>query len=92
MTGASEFLTGPVSCFATHDGIPPASAPHGADSRRRYADQFGEATAEGANDSPARKVQEVLRPPVQAAGTGTSSASWHTASIVFDPGLTENEP
>ena len=49
VTGASRFLTGLVTCFATHGGIPAvaraASAPVGAG---RHAGQFGEASAEGA--------------------------------------------
>ena len=47
--GASRFLTGLVTCFATHDGIPAVAprrlAPVDAG---RHADQLGEAGAEGA--------------------------------------------
>ena len=48
-TGASRFLIGLVTCFATHGGIPAvaraAIAPIDAG---RHADQLGEASAEGA--------------------------------------------
>ena len=48
VTGASRFLIGLVTCFATHDGIPASRgrlAPVGAG---RHTDQLGEASAEGA--------------------------------------------
>ena len=49
VTGASRFLTGLVTCFATHGGIPASRtrrlAPVDAG---RHADQLGEARAEGA--------------------------------------------
>ena len=49
VTGASRFLIGRVTCFATHDGIPAVAlrlrAPVGAG---RHADQLGEASAERA--------------------------------------------
>ena len=68
VTGASRFLTGLVTCFATHDGIPAvaraASAPVGAG---RHADQLGEAGAEGAQRRAADREADLGDAEVAAA-------------------------
>ena len=67
--GASRFLTGRVTCLATHDGMPGRRragglAPVGA---RRHPDQLGEAGAEGAQRRAADREADLGDAQVAAA-------------------------
>jgi len=48
VTRASRFLIGLVTCFATHDGIPPSHPPPGPDRCWAVHDQLRETAAESA--------------------------------------------